>query len=133
MAGIPIRIAEEDKPRGARPTPNNYYDVVGGADSNVYEEELSKWLSTTMDNKLNMLIEEPDEDGNIFLHIIRSWLQKEYYIIHIVPTSRNDDGRRNKAGIQCGAEQAKKEAVMLCRGHLRCESETLPRYPSSTF
>ncbi|KAK7432187.1 hypothetical protein QQZ08_001132 [Neonectria magnoliae] len=99
--------------------------------------------SRTMDDKWDMLIEDPDENGNISLHILRSWLQEECYILHIVAQPSNDDGgsakiqsitwEGNKAGLQCDAEQAKKEAVMLSRGHLHCEFETLPHYPSSMF
>ncbi|KAI0974340.1 hypothetical protein F4678DRAFT_372010 [Xylaria arbuscula] len=97
----------------------------------------------SMDDKWEILIEEPDEDGNISIHILRSWLQEDCYILHIIPKPNNNDGgsanihsitwEGNKNGLQCGAEQAKKEAVILCRGHLRCEFETLPDYPSWTF
>ncbi|KAI6086056.1 hypothetical protein F4821DRAFT_239248 [Hypoxylon rubiginosum] len=99
--------------------------------------------SKSMDDKWDMLIEEPDENGNISLHIIRHWVQQECYILHIVPKPSNNDGgsakiqsitwKGNKAGWQCDAEQAKKEAVILTRVHLHCEFETLPHYPSSMF
>ena len=99
--------------------------------------------SRSMNDKWDMLIEDPDENGNISLHILRSWLQEECYILHIVLKPSNDDGgsakiqsitwEGNKAGLQCDAEQAKKEAVILSRGHLHCEFETLPHYPSSVF
>ncbi|KAI1468750.1 uncharacterized protein F4812DRAFT_345096 [Daldinia caldariorum] len=95
-----------------------------------------------MDDKWEILIEDPDENGNVSIHITRSWLQEECYILHIVPRS-NDEGESariesitwegNKGGLQCEAEQAEKEAVMLCRGHLHCEFEALPQYPSSAF
>ncbi|KAF2231420.1 hypothetical protein EV356DRAFT_451993 [Viridothelium virens] len=149
------------------------------SDSDVDEEEMKKWLSTTyergskkpmkepltapwglpisdtdveklkvgfksrsMDDRWDMLIEDPDENGNISLHILRSWLQEECYILHIVPKPHNDDEGNaniqsitwegNKAGLQCDAEQAK-EAVILSRGGLHCGLETLPHYPSSMF
>jgi hypothetical protein len=96
-----------------------------------------------MDDKWDMLIEDPDENGNISLHIIRSWLQEDCYILHIVPRPSNDNDESakiqsitwegNKAGLQCDEEQAKKEAVILCRGWLQCEFEMLPHYPSSIF
>lgn len=96
-----------------------------------------------MDDKWEILIEEPDADDNLSIHIIRSWLQEESYIFRIVPKSRNDDGgsatihsitwEGNKGGLQCGPEQAQKEAVMLCRGHLKCEFEKLPKYSSHEF
>ena len=99
----------------------------------------------SMDDSWDMPIEDPDENGNISVHILRSWLglQEECYILHIVPKPSTDDGRSakiqsiswegNKVGLQCDAKQAKKEAVILSRGHLHCEFETLPHYPSSVF
>ncbi|KAL6410907.1 hypothetical protein AUP68_07339 [Ilyonectria robusta] len=99
--------------------------------------------SRSMDDKWDILVEDLDENGGISIHIIRHWVQEECYILHIVPTPSNGDGGNakvqgitwegNKAGLQCDAEQAKKEAVMLCRGHLHCEFEALPQYPSSAF
>ncbi len=71
--------------------------------------------SRRMDDKWDMLIEDPDENGHISIHILRSWLQEECYILHILPKPSNDDGRSakiqsitwegNKAGLQCDAEQ----------------------------
>ncbi|KAI1456388.1 hypothetical protein F4805DRAFT_432683 [Annulohypoxylon moriforme] len=99
--------------------------------------------SRSMDDKWDILVEDPDENGNISIHIIRNWLQEECYILHIVPKPSNEDGgsakvqsitwEGNKAGLQCDAEQAKKEAVMLARTHLNCEFEALPHYPYSMF
>ncbi|KAH6646236.1 hypothetical protein BKA67DRAFT_541212 [Truncatella angustata] len=172
--------AEQEEPTTALPTTDSKSDVEEDVHSDVDEEEMKKWLSTTyergsrkpmkepltapwglsisdadveklkvgfksrsMDDKWDMLIEDPDENGNISLHILRNWLQEECYILHIVPKPSNDDGgsakiqsitwEGNKAGLQCDAEQAKKEAVILSRGHLHCEFETLPHYLSSVF
>ena len=73
--------------------------------------------SRSMDDKWDLLVEDPDENGNISLHIIRNWLQEECYILRIVPKPNNDNGgsakiqsitwEGNKVGLQCGAEQAK--------------------------
>jgi hypothetical protein len=97
--------------------------------------------SRSMDDKWDMLIEDPDENSNISLHIIRNWLQEECYTLHIAPKPSNDDGgsakiqgitwEGNKSGLQCDAEQAKKEAVILSRMLLHCEFEALPDYPLS--
>lgn len=108
--------------------------------------------SRSMDDKWDLLVEDPDESGGISIHIIRNWLHLDCYILHIVPRPSNTDdddddeegGSRSakiqgitwegdKNGLQCGAEQAQKEAVMLCRGWLDCEFEGLPEYPSSVF
>lgn len=100
--------------------------------------------SQSMDDKWDLLVEDPDESGGISIHIIRNWLQEECYILHIVPKPSGDhDGESakvqsitwegNKGRLQCGAEQAQKEAVMLCRGWLGCEFDALPHYPSSVF
>lgn len=99
--------------------------------------------SQSMDDKWDLLVEDPDKNGGMSVHIVRNWLQEEAYILHVVPKPSNDDSgsakvqgitwEGNKGGLQCGAEQAQKEAVMLCRGWLGCEFETLPQYPSSVF
>lgn len=100
--------------------------------------------SRNMDDKWDVLNEDPDKDGNISIHILRSWLQEDCYILHIVPkpNSDNDGGSANiqsitwegnKGGLQCDAEQAKKEAVIVSRMILKCEFETLPDYPSSVL
>jgi hypothetical protein len=99
----------------------------------------------SMDEKWDFLIEDPDENGNTSLHILRSWCgtQEDDYVLHIVPKPSEGDGgsakiigitwEGNKAGLQCDAEQAKLEAVILCRGHLKCRFEELPDYPGSMF
>jgi hypothetical protein len=100
--------------------------------------------SRNMDDKWDVLNEDPDKDGNISIHILRSWLQEDCYILHIVPkpNSDNDGGSAkiqsitwegNKGGLQCDAEQAKKEVVIVSRMILKCEFETLPDYPSSVL
>jgi len=100
--------------------------------------------SRNMDEKWEILVEDPDEIGNISVHILRSWLHEDCYILHIVPKPSNrnkEDGESakiesitwegNKGGLQCDAEQAKKEAVIVSRSQIHCEFETLPDYPSS--
>ncbi|ESZ97770.1 hypothetical protein SBOR_1852 [Sclerotinia borealis F-4128] len=99
--------------------------------------------SRSMDDKWDLLVEDPDENGNLSLHIIRNWLQNECYILHIVPNLSTDDGgttkiqsitwEGNKGGLQCDAEQAKKEAVILCRMRLNCEFQALPHYDISNL
>lgn len=92
--------------------------------------------SQSMDDKYDLLIEDPDEDGNMHLHIIRNWLREECYILHIVPDRgsakiQSITWEGNKSGLQCDAEHAKKEAIILSRLWLHCEFEALPDYPLS--
>ncbi|ROW14395.1 hypothetical protein VPNG_03975 [Cytospora leucostoma] len=99
--------------------------------------------SRDMEDRWDILIEDPDEKGNVSIHILRSWLQEDCYILHIVPKPSNEDGgtakiesitwEGNKGGLQCNTEQAKKEAVILSRNLLHAEFEKLPHYPSSEF
>ncbi|PQE23533.1 hypothetical protein CJF31_00006194 [Rutstroemia sp. NJR-2017a BVV2] len=99
--------------------------------------------SRSMDDKWDLLVEDPDENGNVSLHIIRNWLQDECYILHVVPKPSTEDGgsakieritwEGNKGGLQCDAEQAKMEAVILCRMRLDCEFEALPDYDISNL
>ncbi|KAL9097944.1 MAG: hypothetical protein Q9165_000270 [Trypethelium subeluteriae] len=111
--------------------------------SNTDMEKLNAGLrARSMDDKWEILVEDPNENGTISLHILRSWLQEKCYILHIVPSSREKGGSAkieritwegDHAGWQCDAEQAKKEAVVLCRSQVGCELETLPKYPSSVL
>ncbi|CAG9998245.1 unnamed protein product [Clonostachys byssicola] len=118
------------------------------------EEEMQLWWSASkdleklnagfrtrsMDDKWDLLVEDPDEQGNISLHILRNWAYTEYFILHIVS---NEDGggaviqditwEGNNDGFRCEAEQAQKEAVILCRLFLECEFKTIPQYPSSAI
>lgn len=107
-----------------------------------------------MDNKWDLLIEDPDENGGFSVHILRNWLQEECYVFHVVVSKPKSDEKGdatdaagdcsrhgaeiqsitwegNKVGLQCSAEQAQKEAVILARGWLHCELEALPHYPTS--
>ena len=116
--------------------------------SNADLEKLKTgFKSKSMDDKWNLLVEDLDEDGKFSVHVFRSWLQEEVYILHVVPqrssnVNQEDVGSAsiqsiiwegNKAGLQCDAEQAKKEAVIVARSQLGCEFETLPPYPSSVL
>jgi len=97
----------------------------------------------SQDDKWDMLVESPDANGNVSIHISRVLVREPAYTLHIVEKGREDEGgsakitgitwEGNKAGKQCDAEQALKEAVILCRGHLKCEFEALPEYPPSAF
>lgn len=112
------------------------------------------YKSRSMDNRWDLLIEDPDENGGFSVHILRNWLQEECYVLHVVVSkpisgekddAANDAGDRsgygaeiqsitwegNKAGLRCSAEQAQKEAVILARGWLHCELEALQHYPTS--
>ena len=88
------------------------------------------------DDKWAWLIE--DENGNISIHIIRHFVQEEFYILHITPKSSNENDASAKIhsitwegdmnGMQNDVEQAKKNVVILARIILECDFETLPHY-----
>lgn len=91
-----------------------------------------------MDDKWQFLIEDPDKNGNVSVHIIRSWLAEECYAFTIVSSGGENmiktiawEGDLN--GKQCDAEQAQKEIVLLSRTILNCEFADLPAYPSSVL
>ena len=94
-----------------------------------------------MDDKYAWMVEDPDESGNISVHIIRFLLQEPCFILHIVPKASSNDGgsakihsitwEGNRVGWQAHEQQAKIEAVILSRNQLACEFEALPHYPSS--
>ncbi|PQE19103.1 atp-dependent dna helicase protein [Rutstroemia sp. NJR-2017a BBW] len=90
--------------------------------------------SRNMDDKWDLLAENPDEEGNLSLHIIRNWLHEECYVLHVVPEHEGKakiekiTWEGNKGGLRCDEKQAMMEAVILCRMMLGCEFEALPEY-----
>lgn len=93
-----------------------------------------------MDDKWNVSASELDQSGNISIHISRSWTQKDFYVLVVKPS----DGVRgvkveaitweqDKGGIYISEDQAKKEAVLLCRSILGCGIDALPEYDPSIF
>lgn len=94
----------------------------------------------SQDDKWSWLIE--DENGNLSIHIIRHFVQKEVYILRVAPNPSNDNGTDAKIysitwegdmnGVQNDLEQAKKNVVILARVILKCDFETLPQYASET-
>ncbi|VUC37966.1 unnamed protein product [Clonostachys rosea] len=108
-----------------------------------FERLKGGFKSKSMDDKWDILVEDPNEKGGTSIHIIRNWLHEECYILHIVPKSSTDGGGRaviqeitwegDLNGLQCDAEQAEKEAVLLCRMWLKCDFETRPHYDRSVM
>ncbi|KAF2813238.1 uncharacterized protein BDZ99DRAFT_252032 [Mytilinidion resinicola] len=91
-----------------------------------------------MDDKWAVSATDPDQSGNISIRVRRSWTGKEHYILAVKPS---DGGSRaqieaitweqNKGGIYISECLGKKEAVMICRGLLGCDFDTLPYYDPS--
>jgi len=108
------------------------------SDADVEKMKVS-FKTPSMDIKFDLLMEDPDENGGLSLHIIRSFgsSHQECFVLHIVLKEGGSSEIKsitwegNKGGLQCDAEQAKKEAVILSRCYLHCEFETLPHYPLS--
>ncbi|KAI1639143.1 hypothetical protein F4809DRAFT_638837 [Biscogniauxia mediterranea] len=97
---------EAQQPTTGFPTTDSESDVKEDAHSDVDdEEEMKKWLSTTYERGSKKPMKKP-------------------LTAHWGLMISDADVEKLKA---------KKEAVILSRGHLHCEFETLPHYPSSMF
>jgi len=111
--------------------------AVSGSD---LEKLKAGFRPQSQDDKWAWLIE--DENGNLSIHIIRHFVQKEVYILRIASNPSHDNDANAKIhsitwegdmnGVQNDVEQAKKNVVILARVILKCDFETLPRYASET-
>lgn len=157
---LPAELAELDEAEFFKPTVerNRYrmhpmkealtapWDVpVSAAD---VERLKAGFRSRSMDDKWDLLVEDPDDKGGWSLHIIRNGMYDTCFVLHLVPsqqpTGGDGDGEGATGGggakimgftwdgkysnLQVPEEQAKKDAIMLCRGNLGCEFEALPQY-----
>lgn len=93
--------------------------------------------SRSQDDKWDLVIKDPDDNGYITLHILRTSSQKEYYTLHIIPRTHNSDDRtakiqsitwegNKKAWSQAAEDEAKRITVILSRYRLNCKFETFP-------
>ena len=55
------------------------------------EKLLVGYKSRSSDDKWDIQVEDPDENGNIAIHILRSWTQKECYILEVMRKPSDDD------------------------------------------
>jgi hypothetical protein len=91
-----------------------------------------------MDDKWVVSVADLDQSDNFSITVSRSWTGKKFYVLTI---KLSDGGNsinieaitweQNKGGIHISEEQGKKEAVILCRGLLDCEFDTIPYYDPS--
>lgn len=104
-----------------------------------------------MDDKWEILVEDPNENGHLSIHIVRFLLREECYTVCIIPGASsnisggvsarfesltwetNKPGDKTKVALQSDAEQAKEEALLIFKNVLYCKFETLPQYSSSAF
>ncbi|KLU91944.1 hypothetical protein MAPG_10893 [Magnaporthiopsis poae ATCC 64411] len=78
--------------------------------SNTDREGLAKITDPPSNSsKWDLLVEEED--------LIRNGMYDMYFIPHLLPATEGN-----------GGEQAKRDAIMLCRGALGCELEALLQY-----
>lgn len=89
-----------------------------------------------MDDRWMCNTDGPDQQGNIVVHLYRSWTGNEHF--QIKAKSSTDDAEKNGAKIveikwergqehnEMGEEEAKDMAVMLCRNVLGCKLEAIP-------
>jgi len=90
--------------------------------------------SRNQDDKYDWLIE--DENGNISIHVIRHFVQKEVYVLHIAAKSNTDNSASAKihsitwdgelVSIRDDVKLAKERVVILARAILGCELENAP-------
>ncbi|TLD26353.1 hypothetical protein PspLS_05164 [Pyricularia sp. CBS 133598] len=100
------------------------------------------YRSRSMEERWDVLIEDPDDKGGWSLHIFRSWLYEPCYVLHVTPELA-DCGRGatfaaitwegEMDGPQIDAEQAKKEAITVCRWVLGAEFAALPDYSGEAW
>ncbi|KAL8366408.1 hypothetical protein RB595_004942 [Gaeumannomyces hyphopodioides] len=103
--------------------------------------------SRSMDDKWDLLVEDPDDKGGWSIHIIRSGGSYDTcFVLHLAPSQQLTDGATGgggtkitaftwdgkHSGLQVPEEQAKKDAIMLCRAQLGCEFDALPKYSWDT-
>ncbi|KAF4552817.1 Hypothetical protein D9617_9g026080 [Elsinoe fawcettii] len=81
--------------------------------------------SKQMEDKWNVRTQVTDTPNNRLIHISRSWTGIEHCILHItIGTGRNESRihsitwAQNKGEIRISEEQAKIDAIILCRGLL---------------
>lgn len=86
-----------------------------------------------MDEKWGAQYDRPDAQGNIVLHLYRSWGSQPIYSLTITPGDPNATQAKDWANIvkiswdkQPGdieilEDEAKNDAINLCNGLLRCE------------
>ncbi|KLU84984.1 hypothetical protein MAPG_04018 [Magnaporthiopsis poae ATCC 64411] len=115
------------------------------ADADVEKLKAGFRSRCNMDQKWDLLVEDPDSGGNggWSLHIIRNWLYDDIYVLHIVPNNNTGTDGKGETGAKIESitwessasasrrrpeEQAKMEAIMVVRGWLGAEIASLPEY-----
>jgi hypothetical protein len=103
------------------------------SDSDV-EKLKAGFTCRNLDDKYAWEIE--DDNGNISIHVLRSFVHEEEYTLHIVLKPSNDNSASAKihsitwegelAGIKDDVEKAKKRVVMLGRHMLKCDFKNAP-------
>ncbi|TLD24230.1 hypothetical protein PspLS_06413 [Pyricularia sp. CBS 133598] len=95
------------------------------------------------DHKWTIAAGDQDENGVVLIHIIRRGASMERYVLHLKPPADNNGakigsftwdiiwGADDKTAIS--EQQAKEEAILLCRVHAGCKFENLPKYKASIF
>ncbi|TLD23161.1 hypothetical protein PspLS_07640 [Pyricularia sp. CBS 133598] len=157
---FPAELAEVDEAEFFKPTvERNKYrmkpisqPLTAPWGLSISEADVGKlkvgYRSRSMDNKWDLLIQDPDNKGGWTIYIIRNWQYHTCYILHVVPKAAGGEAKGEEAngatiesltwegnmeGFQAPEEQAKKESIMLCRSWLGCKFETLPEYSWDEF
>jgi hypothetical protein len=103
------------------------------SDSDV-EKLKAGFTCRNLDDKYAWEIE--DDNGNISIHVLRSFVHEEEYTLNIALKPSNDNSASAKihsitwegelAGIKDDVEKAKKRVVMLGRHMLKCDFKNAP-------
>jgi len=109
-----------------------------------------RFKSQSMDDKWEMLIEDLDENRNLPIYIFRDYysysrsaIKSKYFMLFRDQATISDGGSSNtypehqlgreKGAVAMRCRVGQGEAIILPRGHLSCEFETLPHFRPRFF
>ncbi|KAG8630287.1 hypothetical protein KVT40_001906 [Elsinoe batatas] len=98
------------------------------------------YQSQCMEEKWNFTLQDPDPRGSATLRTSRSWTDIEHYLLHLDVSDEPNGSRiesitwsQNVGEIKLDEEQAKIEAIILCRGWLECVFLDVPYLDPNRF
>lgn len=131
---------DDDDEEPQRVTPPMDDPATGTWNLSISESDLDKlkagYLSQGMEEKWDFKTEEADAHGRITLRVSRSWTGIEHYLLHLEtggrgPKIHSITWSQNVGDIRLTEEQAKINAVILCRCWLGCVFLEVPHLDES--